>query len=209
MSGSDDLNVEPEVLNDAAAGINGIIGGLSEIGIGETGAVGRGFSLLMLSPDEAGSQSVQKPFEEFTERWSWGIRYLVQAANSLAETLGLAAGRFHTMEKQISDTFKIAWTNVAGNPHLSSDEIAKRSFGETFADNPLNNMLHPDYSKKSFEEMYRESLRHADAWMAVKDQAAANVVQTQVGDARPGYDTGAAEKAGQALAGQSQRESGR
>lgn len=90
-----DVTVDPAVLRQAADGINGIVGELSEMGTGETGAVGRGFSLLALSPLEAGKGSVQKALETFTQRWSWGVRALVQAGNAIAQTLGLAAGRFH------------------------------------------------------------------------------------------------------------------
>lgn len=67
------MNVDPAVLQQAAEGITEVIGELSELGIGETGAMGRGFSLLTLSPMQAGKASVQNAFETFTERWSWGV----------------------------------------------------------------------------------------------------------------------------------------
>ncbi len=87
-----ELVVDPAVLNQAAQGITGIIDALDGLGIGETATVGRGFSLLTLSPMEAGAPAVQRSFEGFTERWSWGVRALVQSANAIAETLG-AGGR--------------------------------------------------------------------------------------------------------------------
>ncbi|TQF65810.1 hypothetical protein FK531_20515 [Rhodococcus spelaei] len=147
---SDELGVDPQVLAQAAAGITAITGTLAELGIGESASLGRGFSLLTLSPLEAGKQEVQGAFEEFTERWSWGVRYLVRAANAIAEQLDLDAGRFHEMEQTLSNTLKTVWTNAVGDPHLSGDEIGQRSWADTVADNPVNQTLHPDYSSESF-----------------------------------------------------------
>ncbi|MET7767439.1 hypothetical protein [Nocardia sp. NPDC005366] len=149
-----ELNVDPTVLEQAANGINGIIGELSELGIGETGAVGRGFSLLALSPTEAGKSVVQSTFETFTERWSWGVRALVQSGNAIAETLGLAAGRYHIMDEQFSNTFKEVFTHLAGNPHLTDAEIDARSWTDTLSDNSVNWVLHPDYSGDSFTQAF-------------------------------------------------------
>lgn len=149
------LEVDPQVLVDAAADITAITSSLAELGIGETASVGRGFALLSLSPVEAGAHDVQATFEEFVERWSWGVRQLVQSANAIARTLDLDAGRYHDME-QISETMlKTVWTDVFGNPHLSETEIAERDWGDTVADNPVNNIMHPDYSAESFANAYQ------------------------------------------------------
>ncbi|MGW0042558.1 hypothetical protein [Rhodococcus sp. NPDC003348] len=151
-----ELAVDPQVLVQAAEGINAITGSLADLGIGEIASMGRGFSLLSLSPLEAGAHDVQAAFEEFVERWSWGVRHLVQAANSIAQTLDLNAGRYHDMEQTTETMFKTVWTDIAGNPHLSSEEIADRDWGETLADNPVNNVLHPEYSVGSFTDAHRE-----------------------------------------------------
>ncbi|MFD6216600.1 hypothetical protein ACFWFJ_25315, partial [Nocardia salmonicida] len=47
------LEIDPAVLQQAAKGIEDTIGQLSEMGIGETGNMGRGFALLTLSTLEA------------------------------------------------------------------------------------------------------------------------------------------------------------
>ncbi|MXP22791.1 hypothetical protein GIY30_15725 [Gordonia sp. HNM0687] len=199
-----DLNVDPQVLHEAADGITGIIGGLSGLGVGQTGALGRGFSLLGLSPEEAGKQEVQKNFEEFTERWSWGVRYLVQAANEIAEVLDLSAGRYHIMDEESSDTFKTAWTHLLGNPHLSDEEISERSWGETFADNPINNVMNPDYSGESFDEAFDHFQTNSAVVGAVGDQALANLSPAAaamgVGDGAH-YHSGAAAEASEIVAG--------
>ncbi|WP_433612485.1 hypothetical protein [Prescottella agglutinans] len=196
---SAELEVDPVALQQAAQGITGIIDSMSELGIGETAAAGRGFAMLALSPMEAGSQAVQKSFEEYAERWSWGVRHLVRSANEIAELLDLQAGRYHMMDQQVSDTVKTAWTHVAGNPHLTEEEISERSWGETFADNPVNNVLHADYSGESFDTAMDTIRTNKDVIGAVGPQALANVspvVADVVGvDVGSGYHTGAAEQA--------------
>lgn len=178
------LNVDSAVLEQAAAGITATIDTLSDLGLGETGATGRGFSMLKLSTMEAGSLEVQKSMEEFAERWSWGVRYLVQAANSIAQMLGLSAGRYHIMDETTQEMLKTSWTHLAGNPHLSSDEIAARDWGETFADNPINNVLNADYSRESFDQAFD----HID----VNNEIIAEVAPQAMANLNPSYDpTGA------------------
>ncbi|MFD3706270.1 hypothetical protein ACFWUP_24275 [Nocardia sp. NPDC058658] len=170
-----ELKVAPEVLIQAAQGITGIIGELSEIGVKETASSGRGFALLTMSGLEAGKAVVQKGFEEFTERWSWGVRYLVQSGNSIAEAVGLAAGRYYMMEQQSSDTFKQMYTHLLGNPHLSSSEIKDRTWGQTVADNPINMVLKRDYTAESFEDAAAHADKNWQVVQAVGPQAMANV----------------------------------
>ncbi|WP_067544747.1 hypothetical protein [Nocardia crassostreae] len=205
------LNVSPEVLINAAQGIAGVISELSEIGLKETASSGRGFSLLSLSPLEAGKAVVQSGFEEFTERWSRGVRYLVQAGNSIAETLGLAAGRYYMMEQQSSDTFKQIYTHLLGNPHLSSEEIKERTWDQTLADNPINQLMNPDYSQQSFDQAVAKINTNLEVVQTVGPQALANVgaVTNPVSifnsdDGLPdaGWNTDGAEQAAAILSGQ-------
>ncbi|MFC4128648.1 hypothetical protein [Nocardia rhizosphaerae] len=201
------LKVDQTVLRQAATGIEGTIGALSELGIGETGNMGRGFALLTLSTLEAGKHTVQKSFEDFTERWSWGVRALVQAGNAIALTLGLAAGRYDEMETKAENTLKTMWTHMAGNPHLSSDEIAERSWGQTFADNSFNHIRNADYSPQSFVDAnnhLRDNLRVVEQ---VGPQALANVspLSGVVTGTTPGWDTGAAQQAAELMQQQGNR----
>ncbi|GAB4584365.1 hypothetical protein [Nocardia sp. IFM 10818] len=209
------LNVSPEVLIQAAQGITGIITELSEIGIKETASSGRGFSLLTLSPLEAGKAVVQSGFEEFTERWSWGVRYLVQAGNSIAETLGLAAGRYYMMEQQSSDTFKQVYTHLLGNPHLSSDEIKERTWDQTLADNPINQIINADYSQQSFDEAAAKMNTNWQVVQTVGPQALANVsavtnpvsaFTSEDGLPDAGWNTNGAEQAAAIFSGQQGRQ---
>ncbi|MFF3567953.1 hypothetical protein ACFYXQ_09265 [Nocardia jiangxiensis] len=189
---ADKLSVEPAVLTDAADGINSIIGELSELGVGETGAVGRGLSLLALSGMEAGKASVCKAFSTFLDRWSWGVRSLVQSGNEMAKALNLAAGRYHEMDETFSNTFKEAYADLVGNPHLSKDQIDKRSWGDTLADNGFNDARHPDYSLSSFNGAIDHIGRNAHAIAAVAPTIAEHPVR---------WNTGAAQKAAQIMNG--------
>jgi hypothetical protein len=202
---SDELGVDPQVLVQAAQGITAITGSLEGLGIGETAVVGRGFSLLSLSPMEAGKPEVQSALEEFAERWSWGVRSLVQSANEIARVLELDAGMYHEMEQMVSDTFKTMWTHVAGNPHLSGEEIAERSWEDTLADNPVNHVLNPDYSAESFAEAAQTIRNNNEVIEQVAPQAFANVSPQLAGalgvDAERGWNTGAAGLAAEMTAG--------
>ncbi|MGX1808581.1 hypothetical protein ACWIGI_22910 [Nocardia sp. NPDC055321] len=199
MSG-DELRVDPAALTQTAQGITGMIDALSEVGFKETAASGRGLALLTLSALEAGKQSVQTEFESYTERWSWGVRALVQAGNEIAKALGLAAGRYNAMETKAENAFKVMWTNMVGNPYLSKDEIAKQDWGDTFSDNPFNHMVNPDYSRESFDRAAIAAQMNWEIIQAVGPQAAANlgvvgnpasVVTTPDGAPAPGWNTGA------------------
>ncbi|WP_433194533.1 hypothetical protein ACQP1G_38150 [Nocardia sp. CA-107356] len=194
------LNVDPAVLQQAADGITGVIGELSDLGVGETGAMGRGFSLLTLSPMQAGKSLVQNAFETFTERWSWGVRSLVQAGNAIAQTLGLAAGRYHIMDEKFSDTFKEITAHLIGNPHLSNEEIDKRSWGETLADNQYNQIRNRDYSAESFQNAFNQIGTNIEVIQAVGPDALGN--NGPIPGIPQHWNTGAAERAAEIRNGQ-------
>ncbi|MFI5501007.1 hypothetical protein ACIA5E_18265 [Nocardia asteroides] len=149
-----DINVDPALLTQAATGITSIISELSELGVGETGAVGRGFSQLTMSAIEAGKANVQSTFETFTERWSWGVRALMQSGNNIAEILDLSAGRYYLMDEQVSNTFKQMFTHLAGNPHMSEADIEKMDWGEVLSNNTFNLAAQPNYSASSFTQAF-------------------------------------------------------
>ncbi|WP_306359084.1 hypothetical protein [Nocardia sp. CC227C] len=200
----DRLQVDPAALEQTAKGINGMIDALAEVGIKETASSGRGLALLTLSALEAGKQSVQSEFESYTERWSWGVRALVQAGNQIAQALGLSAGRYQAMEDKASTMFKVLWTSMAGNPHLTQDQIAARDWGETLADNSFNHIRNPDYSRESFDRAALAAQMNWEIVQAVGPQAAANLGvltnpasigtggATPDGLPAPGWNTGAA-----------------
>lgn len=179
----DNLETRTDALNAASDSINSTIETLGGLGFAKAANVGRGFSRAALSPEEAGKSEVQKSSEEFADRWSTGVRSLGQAANNIAVTLDLSAGMYNSMEEQISGTMKVVVTNVMGNPHLSEEEIHERSWGETWADNPVNHHRNADYSAESFEDMREHVSDNNQTISENAPQALANVTA-----GRPGFN---------------------
>lgn len=204
----DSLETRTEALNAASESINSTIGSLGGVGFDMAANVGRGFSQVGMTPEEAGKSEVQKSSEEFAERWSTGVRSLGQAANNIAVTLDLSAGLYNKMEDQIEGAFKVAVTNSMGNPHLSEDEIHERSWGETWSDNPINHQMNPDYSAESFQESRDHINANNETIKEVGPQALANItagnptMQDVQGLPAPAWNSGLMENAAQEPASQ-------
>jgi hypothetical protein len=145
-------SVSPDLLHKTAEGINNTIGELKAVGMDETADAGRGFSQLELRGMQVGHQGLQEAFQQFCDRWSWGVRTLVQDGNHIAQQLHLAAGSYHDMEQYASGALKDVVSDVMGNPHLTDDQVEKESWGQVGADNPINQALHPDFSAQSWEK---------------------------------------------------------
>lgn len=149
MSGDGDLQFSKEALDLITKGLNGAIDELKSAGGSTTGSLlGAGFSEMSMTAMEAGHSGLAKDFEDFCERWEWGVRALIQGANGLAARLGLAAGMVYSEEQYWEGTFKVAANSLAGNPHLSEDEITGKEWGELIS---LENYK-PDYSAGSFQQ---------------------------------------------------------
>lgn len=111
---------------------------------------GSGFGEMSLSKMEAGDAGLADDFEGFCERWEWGVRALVQNANSLAQRLGLAAGMVHEEDKYWGDTLKVGLNSLVGNPHATEEEVAKQGWGDIVTPDA------PDYSADSFKQAASE-----------------------------------------------------
>lgn len=205
---SDELTAELPEFKKATESINSTLDTLG----GKGGNIGRGFTDFQLTPKDAGKEEAQKSSEEFAERWSWGVRNMCQSANNIAQALDLSAGLYHRMDEQANTMFKTVWTNTMGNPHLTSEEIGERDWGDTLADNPVNNQLNPDLSEESRQHMMDNLDTNGQIVEEVGPQALANVGATSqtpygygtvpqtadtTGDAlpAPSFNSGAAERA--------------
>ncbi|WKX70640.1 hypothetical protein [Streptomyces sp. XD-27] len=162
--GNADLAIDPAYLKKLTQGIKGAIGELREIGSETDAVMGAGFEELSLTSMEAGHNGLAKDFESFVELWEWGVRGLVQDANDLAERLDLAAGEHWEEEKYRATTFKVAANAVAGNPHLSEEEVANKSVEELFSADTYK----PDYSAESFKKAGSDI---KETWKTTADQA--------------------------------------
>ena len=125
---ADGFSVDRAALSATAQGINDTIGSLKGLGIDETGEVGRGFSGLTLTGPQAGQSDLAGAFGDFCDRWSWGVRSLVQDGNQFAARLGLSAGVYYDTEQYLTGVAKNVTVAVAGDPHLTDGQAASSSW---------------------------------------------------------------------------------
>jgi hypothetical protein len=130
---ADGFAVDRAALAETANGINATINDLKPLGIEETAGVGRGFSGLALSGLQAGDGGLASAFGNFCDRWSWGVRALVQDGNQFAQRLGLAAGTYNMVEQQLTGAAKNALDAVAGDPHMTDQQAASASWSRDAA----------------------------------------------------------------------------
>ncbi|MFE7124978.1 hypothetical protein [Streptomyces sp. NPDC057617] len=157
MSGFEDLRFDQESVRRITEGLRASVGELRDVGTGTGAVLGKGFSELAMTGMESGHHGLSADFEDFCERWEWGVRALVQDANTIASTLGLAAGLVWEEDQYLQGTFKIAVNAAVGNPHASEEEITGQSWGEVFTPDYLS----PDYSAESFQQAGDEA---AQTW---------------------------------------------
>ncbi|MET9699296.1 hypothetical protein ABZY31_20540 [Streptomyces sp. NPDC006529] len=148
MAGDGDLVVSPEAVKAVQDGLRAAIAELRESGDAAGAAQGAGFSALALTGMEAGHMGLAKDFEEFCERWEWGVRSLVQNASVLARSLGIAAGTIWEEDHYVQGAFKVVANAAYGNPHASDEEVAEKGWGDIFR----GDVYKPDYSPESFEK---------------------------------------------------------
>ena len=142
---ADGFTVDRAALAETAQGINDTISALEPLGIEETAGVGEGFSGLALSGLQAGDARLCQAFGGFCDRWSWGVRALVQDGSQFARRLGLAAGVYAMVEEQLTGAARNGVVAVAGDPHMSDQQAAAGSWsqdaaGVTGADTPGGRM---------------------------------------------------------------------
>lgn len=145
----DGVHWSKESLNLIEKGLQGAIGELKESGSSSTSSLqGAGFEELALTGMEAGHAGLAGDFEDFCEKWEWGVRALVQNANALAEKLGLSAGMAYEEDQYVDGTLKVAVNSalLTGNPHATEEEIAKQSYSDILTPDA------PDYSAESWNK---------------------------------------------------------
>ncbi|MFG2868214.1 hypothetical protein [Streptomyces sp. NPDC048338] len=150
MSGDEkDLQLDQASVVRFTQGVGATIDELGDLG-GATGSLlGKGFSSLAMTGMEAGHHGLSVDFEDFCERWEWGVRALVRDASEIANRLGLAAGTTWEHDQYLASTLKVGANSLfGGNPHASEEEIAKQGWGDIFTPDYLD----PDWSPESFEK---------------------------------------------------------
>ncbi|MFF8474579.1 hypothetical protein [Streptomyces sp. NPDC015414] len=146
--GAKDLHVDEFSVRRLTQGLRDAVGELKDVGSATGAVLGKGFSDLAMTGMEAGHHGLSVDFEDYCERWDWGVRALIQDANAIAAKLGLAAGVLWEEDQYVGTTLKVGVNALAGgNPHASEEEIAQQSWGDVFTPD----WIHPDYSTESFQ----------------------------------------------------------
>ncbi|MFC9294580.1 hypothetical protein ACFTWH_13505 [Streptomyces sp. NPDC057011] len=148
MAGEGDLEVSPAAVASIQIGLRAAIAELRESGDAAGASQGAGFENLSMTGMETGHTGLATVFEDFCERWEWGVRALIQDASTLAGNLGIAAGLMWEEDQYIQGTFKVAANAAYGNPHATEDEIEQKSWGDIFS----ADVYKPDYSAELFEK---------------------------------------------------------
>ncbi|NUL02684.1 hypothetical protein HRW07_05365 [Streptomyces lunaelactis] len=148
-----DLNFDKASVAKFTQGVGATIDQLGELG-GATGSVmGKGFSGLSMTGMEAGHHGLSVDFEDFCERWEWGVRALVSDAGAIANRLGLAAGTQWEHDQYVEGALKVGVNSVmGGSPHATEEEITQQDWGEVFTPDYLN----PDWSAESWDQAGQE-----------------------------------------------------
>ncbi|MGP3978920.1 hypothetical protein ACTWQF_33885 [Streptomyces sp. 8N114] len=145
----DGVKWNKESLNLIEKGLKGAIDELKQSGSSATSSLqGAGFAGLSLTGMEMGHPGLATDFEDFCEKWEWGVRALVQNANALAQKLGLSAGMAHEEDQYRAGTLKVALNSASftGNPHATEEEVAKQGYGDILTPDA------PDWSGESWEK---------------------------------------------------------
>ncbi|THA62848.1 hypothetical protein E6P78_22300 [Streptomyces sp. A0958] len=145
--GAGDLHIDPASVKKITSGLRAAVDELEEIGSGTGAVLGKGVSGLSMTGMEAGHYGLSVTFEDFCERWEWGVRALVQDANAIAAKLGLSAGVLWEEDQYIEGTLKIVVNAGVGNPNASEADIVKQGWGDVLTPDYLS----PDYSPESFQ----------------------------------------------------------
>ncbi|MFD4829399.1 hypothetical protein ACFWPV_05985 [Streptomyces uncialis] len=148
-----DLQFDRASVAKFTQGVGSTIDQLGELG-GATGSVmGKGFSEMSMTGMEAGHHGLSVDFEDFCERWEWGVRALVSDASALANRLGLAAGTQWEHDQYVEGALKVGVNSVmGGNPHATEEEITRQDWGDVFTPDSLD----PDWSAESWNRAGQE-----------------------------------------------------
>ncbi|MFH8254630.1 hypothetical protein [Streptomyces roseolus] len=146
--GAKDLGIDQYTVRRLTQGIRNAVGELKEIGTGTGAVLGKGFSELAMTGMEAGHHGLSTDFEDFCERWEWGVRAQVQDANAIAAKLGLAAGVLWEEDQYVESSLKFGVNAIAGgSPYASEENIAKQGWGDVLTPDALD----PDWSGESWQ----------------------------------------------------------
>lgn len=121
---TDGFSVDRAALRETAQGIDHTIGALKGLGFDEEAGFGRGFSALALSDRQAGAPGVQEAFDDFCDRWSRGVRSLVEDGHQFASRLGITAGVYASTEDYLTGVARAALGSLAAPGDAVSEPVS-------------------------------------------------------------------------------------
>ncbi|WP_369357790.1 hypothetical protein [Streptomyces sp. cg2] len=130
LIGGDGYRTDPEAFEQLTKGINAAMGELKELGFDIEAQLGRGFDRLSLDAVECGDDGLASVLSSFCDRWGWGVRTLMQDANTFSEKLGLTAGNYYEQEQYASDLLKQGVNAAFGDPTKSAEQLHKTSWSK-------------------------------------------------------------------------------
>ncbi|MFF0478335.1 hypothetical protein [Streptomyces sp. NPDC004284] len=157
-----DLAMDAGAVRNITEGLRGAVAELREVGSAGGASMGAGFESLSMTGMEAGHPDVAGVFEDFCERWEWGVRALVQDASTLAAGLGIAAGTLWEEDQYLQGAFKVGVNSLYGNPHADEDSIEQKDWNDIFS----ADVYKPDYSVDSFLQANQNI---SETWQATGD----------------------------------------
>ncbi|MYT31952.1 hypothetical protein GTY73_24775 [Streptomyces sp. SID8354] len=155
----DGYRTDPEAFEQLTQGINAAMSELKELGFDIEAQLGRGFDRLSLDSVECGDGGLATVFSSFCDRWGWGVRTLMQDANTFSEKLGLTAGNYYEQEQYASDLLKQGVNAAVGDPTRSAEDLHKTSWSK-LKDDVIDANTDFDYDPNS--KASRESYQRVD-----------------------------------------------
>ncbi|MEU8543473.1 hypothetical protein AB0C52_26385 [Streptomyces sp. NPDC048717] len=173
-------DLKTEGLALIAKGLTEALGELKELGMAGTAGAGRGFGDIALSGLELGHEGLTDGFNEFCERWEWGVRSLINEGNGFARKTGLAAGTLYETDQYVKGSLKVVVNSAIGNPYASEEEVEKMGWGDIATSGVYGGDV--DYSRESFEKALDNS---GQAW---KDAGRDVMTSRTIGLGPPGFN---------------------
>lgn len=121
------FGVDLGAMGQAIKGINDTVAALKEIAPdgGHLMATTTSFGFLCPSESECGDPVLAEAFDEFFERWRWGLRHLVKEGTEMASALTDTKSVYEEAEDKAKQAFQF----ILGNPSSQADPT-KQSWEE-------------------------------------------------------------------------------
>ncbi len=171
--------VSPTALKEAAEGIRKAMAELKSIGNAELADSGRGITSMAMGDGTAGHPGVARAFDDFCERWEWGVRDLIRTGSAIADDLEGTGTIYAKAEQLATDALKRVAFDSYGDPHADSASSADMSWQQ------IRDQSTPDVSADSFQKAGDQM---GQTWQRTGEDLARNNSASQIGRMLSGED---------------------